>query len=168
MASFKIEKDEAMKLMIEVPKIASQDISKKLTEAHFLFELYNKFTMEETVKIFRAFPYLVCVDHRKLTLFNGEFKKYKMTKEQILNVCCNSGGLLGTSVSNFRGVFETLRSYGITAKETKHILDILPEFALQNRKDLLRRKIDLIEKESGRDRLYIRNFVKRHPDILLR
>ena len=44
----------------------------------------------------------------------------------------------------------------------------MPEFSLQNRKDLIRRKVEIIQKESGRDDIYIRNFVKRHPDILLK
>jgi len=62
---------------------------------------------------------MACTDMRKLTLFCGEFKKYKLTREQIIKYCLKSGGLLGTSVSNFRGVFDSFRSYGLNAKETK-------------------------------------------------
>lgn len=110
----------------------------------------------------------MCVDTRKLTLFCGEFKKHKMKPEQIIRLCTKSGGLLGTSITNFRGVFDTLRGFGLTASDTKHILDVLPEFSLLNRRDLLRQKISMVYKESGRDRSYIRNFVKRHPDIFMR
>lgn len=42
----------------------------------------------------------------------------------------NSGGLLGTKVGNFVGLFDTLKHIDIGAKDIKKILDILPEFAL--------------------------------------
>jgi hypothetical protein len=41
-----------------------------------------------------------------------------------------SGGILGSKVSNFIGLFDTLKMYGIKATEVVKILDILPEFAL--------------------------------------
>ena len=91
-----------------------------------------------------------------------------MTNEQIVNICCNSGGLLGSSVSNFVGLFDNLKQVGIKASEVVKILDSFPSFALQNRKDMIRRKLRLIEKESGRDMIYIRNFIKRHPDIFIK
>lgn len=80
----------------------------------------------------------------------------------------NSGGLLGSKVSNFFGLFETLRYYGLTPQHVIKILDLCPEFALQNRKDLLKKKINRIQSESGRDSTYIRNLVKRHPDIVMK
>lgn len=154
--------------MTEVPKILSFNLEKRLNEITFYFNLYNGLELEDTAKIFRGFPFMVCLEDRKLTLFAAEFKKLMFSKELIIKVCTKSGGLLGCEVTNFKGVFDTLRSFGITAEETKGILDALPEFALLNRKDLLRKKITLIERESGRGRSYIRNFVKRHPDILMR
>lgn len=66
------------------------------------------------------------------------------------------------------GLFDTLLHYGIKGQETVEILDALPEFALQNRNDIVRRKIELIRKESGRSDIYIRNFIKRHPDIVMK
>jgi len=48
------------------------------------------------------------------------------------------------------------------------ILDICPKFALQNQKDLFKRKIDVIMKESGKDEIYMRNFIRRHPDIVMK
>lgn len=83
-------------------------------------------------------------------------------------MCKNSGGILGSKVSNFIGLFDTLKMYGIKATDVVDIIDVLPEFALQNRRDLIRRKVELIKKESGRDDIYIRNFIKRHPDVLLK
>jgi len=48
-----------------------------------------------------------------------------------MNVCCNSGGLLGTKVSNFVGLFNILKlQFGIKASDVLKILDILPEFSL--------------------------------------
>ena len=80
----------------------------------------------------------------------------------------NSGGLLGSKVSNFVGLFDTLKLYGIKASEVLKILDIIPTFALQNKRDLIRKKVELIQKESGRDDIYMRNLIKRHPDVLLK
>jgi len=48
------------------------------------------------------------------------------------------------------------------------IIHKLPEFALQNRKDLIKRKLDMIKREGQRDEVYMKNFIKRHPDILLK
>jgi hypothetical protein len=45
----------------------------------------------------------------------------------------NSGGILGSKVSNFIGLFDTLKMYGIKASDVVDIIDVLPEFALQNR-----------------------------------
>jgi hypothetical protein len=42
----------------------------------------------------------------------------------------NSGGLLGTKVGNFVGLFDTLKQYGVSAKDVKNILELLPTFAL--------------------------------------
>ena len=61
-----------------------------------------------------------------------------------------------------------MKQYGIKASEVNKILDVLPEFALQNRKDMLRNKVNIIRLESGRDQIYMRNFIKRHPDILMK
>jgi len=36
--------------------------------------------------IFRAFPYLLCLEPEKVQKFMGEFKKYKFTKEQVIHL----------------------------------------------------------------------------------
>ena len=61
-----------------------------------------------------------------------------------------------------------MKYYGVKASYVVKIIDMLPEFALQNRKNLIQKKIEMIKRESGRDEIYIRNFIKRHPDILLK
>jgi hypothetical protein len=111
---------------------------------------------------------MICLQNRKLQLFSGQFKKYKFSNDEIKNICSNSGGLLGSRVGNFVGLFDTLRYYGITSKDVKKILSLLPTFALQNRKDMIRLKIEVLAYQSGRDRIYMRNFVKRHPDIMIK
>ena len=91
-----------------------------------------------------------------------------MTQDQILNICMNSGGLLGSRVSNFVGLLDQMKYYGIKGSDSIRLINSIPEFALQNRQDLFRLKIETIKKESGRDEIYIRNFIKRHPDIVLK
>lgn len=157
-----------MSYLLEYPSLISVDLESQLKEIVFLFELYHGISQEDTMKIFQAFPYMLCVKPRKIQRFLGEFRKYRYTQAQIMNVCMNSQGLLGSKVSNFVGLYDTMRLYGIKASEVTKILDILPEFALQNRRDLLRRKIDLIKRESGKDDIYIRNFIKRHPDVVMK
>lgn len=83
-------------------------------------------------------------------------------------MCVKSNGVLGGTVANFKGLFDTLKCYGIRAKDVVKIIDLLPEFSLQNKRDMMDMKIKLIQQESGRDIVYIRNFIKRHPDIVLK
>ena len=168
MSKHGIGKKRGMLLVEECPMLVSMYLESQFKEAFFLFELYVQMDEKQVIKIFRGFPYMACINSRKLTKFLGEFKKYRFTHEEIINLCVNSGGLLGSHVSNFKGLFDQLRVYGITAKQVKNILRVLPEFALQNRKDMLRRKIKIIKDESGRDEIYMRNFIKRHPDVIMK
>ena len=166
--SMNIPKKEATKLLFECPRIISMNLEKQFKEFFFLFELYNKMPKEDVITIFRSFPHMICTPIRKMTLFNGQFKKYKMTRNQIMNVCINSGGLLGSSVSNFKGIFDTLKVQGIKASEVLDIMDDYPKFALQNRQNMLLKKISFITEECGRNHIYMRNFIKRHPDIVMK
>jgi hypothetical protein len=79
MSRHQIYKEEAMELMLQSPKLISVDLKAVLKDIHFLFELYCGFKIHETVKIFRGFPYIVNLQHRKITLFCGQFKKYRLT-----------------------------------------------------------------------------------------
>lgn len=111
----------------------------------------------------------MCLPPRKIQLFLSEFRKYRFTSKEIVDVCAQSGGLLGISHRSLVGLFDTLRNnYNMDAKSVKACIISCPEFALQNRQDLIRRKAELIMKESGRHQIYMRNFIKRHPDIILR
>lgn len=154
--------------MLQSPKLISVDLKAVLKDIHFLFELYCGFKIHETVKIFRGFPYIVNLQHRKITLFCGQFKKYRLTHKQIIDLCVKSGGLLGASVTNFKGTFDTMKAFGINSQDTQKVLDVLPEFILQNIKGSLAKKFYMIKEESGRDKLYMANFVKRHPDIMMK
>ena len=52
---------------------------------------------------------------------------------------------MASRVSNFVGLFDLLKSnYKIKASDVVEMIDAFPEFILQNRKDLIRKKIELI------------------------
>ena len=86
----------------------------------------------------------MCQDAAKIQRFLGEFKKYRLTNSQVMKICMNSGGLLGSKVSNFFGLYESLKYWGLSTKDINPIFDDLPEFAMQNRKNLLNKKLYLI------------------------
>jgi phage terminase Nu1 subunit (DNA packaging protein) len=80
-----------------------------------------------------------------------------------------SGGILASKVSNFVGLFDYLRlEHRIKASEVVEILDHFPEMVLQNKKDLIKRKVDIIMKQSKQTDTYIRNLLRRHPDLFLK
>lgn len=163
--------EEAMRALLEVPKLISKkDLTKQIKEIQFLFNLYHQISEKEVNDIFRAFPYLYLCEINKVQKFMGEFRKYRMTKDQIIHVCSGSGGILASRVSNFVGLFDLLRlNHGIKAGEVVQIIDAFPEFVLQNRKDLLRKKIELIQKNTKNlSNTYIKALIKRHPDLLLK
>lgn len=54
------------------------------------------------------------------------------------------------------------------AQEIVEILDHFPEFVFQNKKDLIRRKVELIVKHSKCSSTYIRTLLRRHPDLFLK
>ena len=54
-----ISNKKVMKILLDYPKILSVDIDKTLKETIFLFELYHQIPEKDTIKIFRAFPFLV-------------------------------------------------------------------------------------------------------------
>ncbi len=74
-----------------------------------MFNLYHQVSQAEVNDIFRAFPYLYLCEINKVQKFMGEFRKYRMTKEQVVKISKESGGLLASKVSNFVGLFDLLR-----------------------------------------------------------
>jgi hypothetical protein len=135
-----------------------------------LFNLYHQVSQAEVNEIFRSFPYLYLCEINKIQKFMGEFRKYRFTKEQVIKVSKESEGLLASRVSNLVGLFDLLRKdLGIKATDVVHIIDAYPEFVLQNRKDLLRKKVALIRKgNKNLSDTFIRNLLKRHPDLFLK
>lgn len=68
-----------------------------------------------------------------------------MTNEQILKLCKNSGGILGCKPSNFVGLFNYLKwHHEMKASTLVDMIDDYPELALQNRQDMIKKKIELI------------------------
>jgi hypothetical protein len=135
-----------------------------------LFNLYHQVSQAEVNDIFRSFPYLYLCEINKVQKFMGEFRKYRFTKEQVIKVSKESSGLLASRVSNMVGLFDLLRKdLGIKATDVVQIIDAYPEFVLQNRKDLLRKKVALIRKgNKNLSDTFIRNLLKRHPDLFLK
>lgn len=116
----------------------------------------------------KGFPFMLVLQIKQVAMFCGQFKKYRFANWQIIKLVTQSGGIMGCKVSNFVGLFDNLKHLGIKGSHAVRMMAALPEFALQNRKDLFRHKVELIQKESGRGDIYIRNFVKRHPDIAMK
>jgi len=55
------------------------------------------------------------------------------------------------------------------ASRVVDLIDIYPEFALQNRQNMITRKIELIkENNPNLSDIYIRNLFRRHPDMFLK
>lgn len=81
-----------------------------------------------------------------------------------------SGGLLGCKPKNFTGLFDYLKwKHNVGAREVISILDNFPEFALQNRQELIQKKIKLIKKSNPNlSPIFIRNLFRRHPDMFLK
>lgn len=57
-----------------------------MDEIFHLFKLYNGIEEQKVMTMFKGFPYLFCCDTIKMRRFLGEFKKYKMTEDQIINL----------------------------------------------------------------------------------
>jgi hypothetical protein len=165
---YDIDHHQAFLMIQNCPRLTSIDFEYNLNETNFLFNMYCDFDVEDTMKIVKKFPYVLAMDHRKLTLFCGQFKKYRLTKEQIINYTTKNTGLLGCDVSNFKGLFDSMLNYRITAKETKALCDKIPQLVIQNRQGMFTKKILQMQKEGGRSKAYMRNFIKRNPDIFMK
>jgi len=114
-----IDREEAMKLIFECPKLLSVNLEANMDEVFFLFDLYFKISQESVVdEIFKKFPYLFCCDTTKMQSFLGHFRKYRFSNPQILALAAQSGGLLACKPSNFVGMFDYLKiNYAIKASE---------------------------------------------------
>jgi len=165
-----IDEKTLMKLVFEVPVLLNVDIALKAKEIEELFKVYHQMTSEDVKSIFLDFPYLYCCPSHKIQKFLAEFRKYRLTKEQILNLSKNSGGLLGCKPSNLVGFFNYLKwEHEIKASEVVRILDDYPELALQNRQDMIKKKFNLIKKNNhDLSDIYLRNLFRRHPDLFLK
>lgn len=86
LAAHSISEDDAMKYLLEYPRLISFDLEKQMKETFFLFNLYHGINEKEVMDIFRAFPYLFCCDLDKIQRYMGEFRKYKFSKELIIKL----------------------------------------------------------------------------------
>ena len=81
-----VPKSEAIKLIFDCPKLLSVNLEASMKETFYVFDLYHKITPEEVMGVFRAFPYLFCCDTIKMRFFMGQFRKYRLSKDQILHL----------------------------------------------------------------------------------
>lgn len=86
--------EEAIKLTFNYPKLFSIKLEKQMEETFHLFKLYNGIEREKVMTMFRGFPYLFCCDTVKMRRFLGEFKKYKMTEDQIVRLVSTLSSLI--------------------------------------------------------------------------
>lgn len=99
----------------------------------------------------------------------GEFKKYKFTKQQIIKLCSEAEGVLAIKTSSFTGLFDYLKTqWNIKASDVVQIIDHYPEFVFLNRSHMLRKKLNLIRKHSKHNYNYLRQLIKRHPELFLK
>lgn len=83
LAKNEVPEHEAIKLTFNYPKLFSVKLEKQMEEIFHLFKLYNGIEQKQVMAMFRGFPYLFCCDTLKMRRFLGEFKKYKMTEDEI-------------------------------------------------------------------------------------
>lgn len=81
-----LTEDETIRALLECPKLISRDLEKQIKEINFLFNLYHGIKDQQVFEIFRSFPYLYCCEIKKIQYFMGEFKKYRFTNQQIINL----------------------------------------------------------------------------------
>lgn len=86
LAKHGVEETEAIRYTYDYPKLFSVQLEKRMDETFHLFKLYNNIEHDQVMNMFKQFPYLFCCDMIKLRKFTGEFKKYKMTEAQIINL----------------------------------------------------------------------------------
>jgi hypothetical protein len=72
-------------------------------------------------------------------------------------------------VSVYTGLFNYLTKFHqIKASEVVEIVDTFPDFSLLNRRELIKKKCELIIQTSSKNETYMRNLIKRHPDLFLK
>lgn len=81
-----IDEMTTMKLVFEIPILLNTDIAVKSKEIEELFRVYHEITPAEVTNIFLDFPYLYCCQTVKIQRFMAEFRKYRFSKEQILDL----------------------------------------------------------------------------------
>ena len=104
----------------------SVNLAERVKEILFLFDLYYSFEQAEVVEIYKSFPYLFCTEPKKIRGFMQEFRKYRLKKDQIMHLCKNSGGLLGSSHKTFNEMFNLCKQNNVTSKRVINIMMDMP------------------------------------------
>lgn len=61
-----LTEDEAMKQLLDCPKLVNPNLEKQVKEINFLFNLYHGMTEAQVAEIFKGFSYLWCCDLKKI------------------------------------------------------------------------------------------------------
>ena len=102
LAKHGIDEKEALQVTYDIPKLFSIQLEKQMNEVFHLFKLYNGIEQDKVMTMFRNFPYLFCCDTIKMRKFLAEFKKYRLTEDQIINlVSFNSVQQVLTPIKGF-------------------------------------------------------------------
>ena len=80
-----------------------------MTQHALMFQVYNKMEREDFVKMVKGFPFMLILQIKQVSMFCGQFKKYRFNNYQIVKLVTESGGIMGCKVSNFVGLFDNLK-----------------------------------------------------------
>ena len=81
-----IDEYTSMKLLFDVPVLLSTDVRQKSREIEELFKIYHDISKEQVTEIFQAFPYLYCCPSKKIQTFLAEFRKYRLSQDEIMHL----------------------------------------------------------------------------------
>jgi hypothetical protein len=81
-----LSEKETIDMVQQCPQLFSTKVSRRVEETVFLFDLYHQMSRDQVIEIFRNFPFLMQVASVNLKRFLGQFKKYRYSHEQIMNL----------------------------------------------------------------------------------
>jgi hypothetical protein len=61
-----LTEEDAIKALIDCPKLISKNLEKSMKEILFLFNLYHGIKQDEVMDVFKSFPYLFCCELKKI------------------------------------------------------------------------------------------------------
>lgn len=153
--------------MLEIPLLAE----KTPTQLNRTLEVFAKeydLTPAQVFEIFEGFPFLFCVDTRRVAHFLNVFKGYGFDADQVIHILKRAGGILTMSKTAVSGMYNIVQTViGIKEEEFTQIVAHYPEMLHLGRHNLFLKKFLMIQKNASVSELYMRHLFRRHPDIFL-